>query len=172
MATSEAFCAVSVIAASRSAGITRRFLMRADFNTGRVVLLFGENDTALPAAAVFSRVKGSQAFPLALRRMEGEYAAFDFVGQPFELRLAVDVGGGFEIEPFHAHKSVSHVDLDARVVNRRAFTVGDGEGDGARAGLAVHDRDLVWIRGLLGMGRNQGGCQYQDCGSSQGAHEL
>src|SRR5580658_3013305 len=92
-------------------------------------LILSQNNGTLLATAIPCRIVDRRPIPLPLRCTKNQRAALDLFRQPFELCLAINVGGRFEIEPPHAHQSISNVDADARVVNRRAFNIGNRESD-------------------------------------------
>jgi hypothetical protein len=132
-------------------------------------LVSRQNNGALLTTAVLCRIVDRRSLAFTLRRAEHQYSAFDFLRQSLELRLAVDIGGGFEIKPPHARESVSDVDSNAGVVNRRAFGIGKGEGNRTRPGFSIHHWNLVRIWSLLAAGRHENACENYQCSRKQDA---
>src|SRR6202034_481756 len=87
-------------------------------------------------------------------------AVFGAGGQAGEAGFAVDVGADLQIHLVEVHESVSDVDADFSVVNRRGGVVGNREVRGASADGAVDRGDGVGgscfggcCFGVLGVGR-------------------
>jgi len=62
-----------------------------------------------------------------------------FFGESFELRLAIDIRGRFEIELAPARKPVSNLDLYARIINQCAFNIVHSEDNWKKGQLLHHE---------------------------------